>query len=118
MQFGGDFTLLDASGNTLAYGEGDWGSVLTFPFCIENQTSENCEDSNNNGICDFDEEIVNYIEEPINQFGEIKQITNIRTFDISGRILSELENYQPGIYILMIEYEDGSYDSQKIFRWN
>lgn len=118
MQFGGDFTLLDASGNTLAYGEGDWGSVLTFPFCIENQTSENCEDLNNNGICDFDEEIVNYIEEPINQFGEIKQITNIRTFDISGRILSELENYQPGIYILMIEYEDGSYDSQKIFRWN
>ena len=73
---------------------------------------------NNNGICDFDEEIVNYIEEPINQSDQIKLIKNIRTFDISGRIMKESENYQPGIYILLMEYEDGSYESHKIFRWN
>lgn len=118
MQFAGDFTLLDGSGNVLAYGEGNWGSNLAFPFCLEVEDLENCEDVNNNGICDFDEEVESTIEEPLDELNEILRIKKITTLDISGRIMEESQNYQPGIYILIIEYEDGSYESHKIFRWN
>ena len=85
---------------------------------MEVEDLENCEDVNNNGICDFDEEVESTIEEPLDELNEILRIKKITTLDISGRIMKESQNYQPGIYILIIEYEDGSYESHKIFRWN
>ena len=83
-------------------------------FCLENGGQmEPCDDINNNDICDFDEIIDTNIvyEETIEN---IKLIKNIRILDICGKNVTN-DDLPHGIYILIFEYEDGTYDTQKIF---
>lgn len=53
--FGGDFELINSSGETLAYGEDNFGDEVTFNFCIDVPFLEPCSDIGYNGICDDDE---------------------------------------------------------------
>jgi hypothetical protein len=53
---GGNFELINSSGDTLAYGVGNFGNMATFNFCLDVQFQEPCIDLGYNGICD-DEEI-------------------------------------------------------------
>ena len=116
MAFGGDFTLLNGSGETLAYGENNWGSELVFPFCIDVTNSENCEDLNLNGICDFEEdEVTPVIEENSSEF---KKISEILIFDISGRLINLSFEEAKGVYIILTKFEDGTFESRKLLRMN
>lgn len=55
---GGWYSLTDSDGNELGAGEGNFGSEQVHPFCIDGSSVPPCEDSNSNGICDFDEDTV------------------------------------------------------------
>lgn len=112
----GNFTLLNGLGDTLAYGEGNWGSEIVFPFCIDVTNSENCEDTNLNGICDFDEdEITSVIDQDIS---DIKKISEILVYDISGRLINLSFKEEKGIYIILTKFEDGTVESRKFLRMN
>jgi hypothetical protein len=112
----GNFTLLNGFGETLAYGEGNWGSELVFPFCIDVTNSENCEDLNLNGICDFDEdEVTPVIDQDISDF---KKISEILIYDISGRLINLSFEDAKGVYIILTKFEDGTFESRKLLRMN
>lgn len=116
MAFGGDFTLLNGFGETLAYSENNWGSELVFPFCIDVTNSENCEDLNLNGICDFDEdEVTPVIDQDTSDF---KKISEILIYDISGRLINLSFEDAKGVYIILTKFEDGTFESRKLLRMN
>jgi hypothetical protein len=116
MAFGGDFTLLNGFGETLAYSENNWGSELVFPFCIDVTNSENCEDLNLNGICDFDEdEVTPVIDQDTSDF---KKISEILIYDILGRLINLSFEDAKGVYIILTKFEDGTFESRKLLRMN
>jgi hypothetical protein len=53
--FGGNFELINSSGETLAYAGGNFGNVATYNFCLDVPFLEPCIDLGYNGICDYDE---------------------------------------------------------------
>ena len=55
---GGWYSLTDADGNELGAGSGNFGSEQIHPFCIDGSSVPPCADTNSNGICDFDEDVV------------------------------------------------------------
>ena len=54
----GWYELTDSDGNVLGSGSGNFGAQQVHAFCIDGATITPCEDSNGNGVCDFDEDIV------------------------------------------------------------
>jgi hypothetical protein len=56
--FGGTMSLTNSNGDVLAgfdVANSDFGSLATWEVCAAGSTTEGCEDTNGNGICDADE---------------------------------------------------------------
>jgi len=54
----GWYELSDSDGNVLGSGSGDFGSEQTHEFCVDPTDVASCPDSNGNGICDADEDML------------------------------------------------------------